>query len=371
VIYQFSHEQQQLRQTVRRFMDDTSSEREVRRLMATDQGYDQAVWNQMACELGLLALAIPEQYGGAGGTAVDLLVTLEEMGRSLFCGPYLSTAVSAVSLLLASGDPAAQARYLPEIANGSIVATVAIAEAPGRWDEAGVELRATRSAGGWHLHGQKSYVLDGHIADLILVAGRTPLGISLFAVDRDTRGLSTETLATMDLTRKQAKLTFSSTPCRLLGTEGGAWPAIARALDLTIVGQAAEQVGGAQRVLEMAVEFAKNRIQFGRPIGSFQAIQHKCVDMLIRLELARSAAYWATWAAAEARDDFALAVSVAKAHCSESFSFVASENIQIHGGIGFTWEHSAHLYFKRAKSSELLFGDQLYHRALIADLLAI
>ena len=215
------------------------------------------------------------------------------------------------------------------------------------------------------------FVLDGHVADLVLVVGRTPKGFSLFGVKGDAEGLTRTPLPTMDQTRKQARLEFAGTPAWLIGTEGGAEAGLSKTLDLAAVALAAEQVGGAQRCLDSSVEYAKTRIQFGRPIGSFQAIKHKCADMLLEVESAKSAAYYAGWAAAEDSDELPVVASLAKSYCSEAYFHAAAENIQIHGGIGFTWEHDAHLYFKRAKSSELLFGDPAYHRELLAQRIGI
>jgi len=372
VNFAFSDEQEELRRAVRRFCEDKSPEREVRRLMETTEGYDTAVWEQMASQLGLQSIAIPEGHGGSGYSYVELIVIFEEMGRALLCAPYFASVALAANLLAASGDEAAQKDYLPGIAAGATIATVALAEASGRWDGAGVNLAATGSGDSWTLTGEKLYVLDGHTAGLILVAGRSDAGVSVFAVERGAPGFVSEPLATMDQTRKQARLSFEATPARLIGAEGGGWPAISRMLDLAAVALAAEQVGGAQKVLEMAVDYAKARVQFGRPIGSFQAIKHKCADMLLQVESAKSAAYYAGWAAAESfsnPDDGELPImaSLAKSYCSEAYFHAAAENIQIHGGIGFTWEHPAHLYFKRAKSSELLFGDPSYHRELLAQ----
>jgi alkylation response protein AidB-like acyl-CoA dehydrogenase len=215
------------------------------------------------------------------------------------------------------------------------------------------------------------FVIDGNNANLVLVAGRTDKGVSLFAVEGGAAGMTATPLATMDQTRKQARLEFTSTPARLVGEEGAAAPVLSRTLDLAAVALAAEQVGGAQRCLDMAVEYAKTRIQFGRPIGSFQAIKHKCADMLLEVESAKSAAYYAGWAAAEDSEELPVVASLAKSYCSEAYFHAAAENIQIHGGIGFTWEHDAHLYFKRAKSSELMLGDPSYHRELLAQRIGI
>lgn len=366
-----SDEHESLRKTVRRFLDDKSREPEVRRLMETDAGYDEAVWEQMAQELGLQALVIPECYGGSGFGYLELVLVLEEMGRVLLCAPYFSTVALAVNLLLAVGDEEASARHLPGIAAGKTVATVALVEKSGRWDSDGVTLQASQVGSTWVLTGEKVYVLDGAVAGLVLVVARAPGGISIFAVERGADGFTSEALSTMDLTRKQARLRFSATPASLVGVEGQGWAAVSTMLDLAAVALAAEQVGGAQRVLDMAVQYAKIRVQFGRPIGSFQAIKHKCADMLVEVESARSAAHYAARAAADDQTQLPVMASLAKAYCSEAYFHGAAENIQIHGGIGFTWEHPAHLYFKRAKSSELLLGDPFHHRELLAQRLGI
>jgi alkylation response protein AidB-like acyl-CoA dehydrogenase len=371
--FAFSEEQEELRQAVRRFLADKSPEAEVRRLMATAEGYDPAVWRQMAEQLGLQSLAIPEEYGGAGFGFVELVVVLEEMGAALLCSPFFSSAVLAASALLTSDDEKAKVRWLPGIASGETIATLALTEDSGRWDLDSVQLAASVGAAGagWTLDGHKSFVLDGHVATLVLVAAQTEEGLGLFAVAGDASGLVKSPLATMDQTRKQARLEFSGTPAELIGPAGLAAAGITKTLQLAAVALAAEQVGGAQHCLDSSVEYAKTRIQFGRPIGSFQAIKHKCADLLLEVESARSAAYYAGWAAAEDSDELPLVASLAKSYCSEAYFHAAAENIQIHGGIGFTWEHDAHLYFKRAKSSELLFGDPAYHRELLAQRIGI
>jgi len=369
--FAFSEEQEELRSAVRRFLQEKSPETEVRRLMETEDGYDPAVWSQMADQLGLQSLTIPEEYGGSGFSYVELIVILEEMGSALLCAPYFSTVALAANALLTSGDETAKKELLPGLASGETIGTLAITEDNGRWDFEGIATQATESKGVWTLDGHKSYVLDGHLANLILVAARTPAGLSLFAVEGDAAGLTKTSLPTMDQTRKQARLVFESTPARLVGTDGGAADGLTKTLDLAAVALAAEQVGGAQHCLDSSVDYAKNRIQFGRPIGSFQAIKHKCADMLLEVESAKSAAYYAGWAAAEDSDELPVVASLAKSYCSEAYFHAAAENIQIHGGIGFTWEHDAHLYFKRAKSSELLFGDPAYHRELLAQRIGI
>jgi len=369
--FAFSEEQEELRKTVRSFLESKSPESEVRRLMDTEDGYDPAVWSQMGEQMGLQGLAIPEEFGGSGYSFVELGVVLEEMGRALLCAPYFSTVVLAANTLLQSGDDAAKKDFLPGIAAGETIATLAYTEPSGKWDESGVTMEATQQGEGWVLNGTKMFVIDGHTADLVIVAARTPAGVSLFTVVGDAPGLTRTALSTMDQTRKQARLELADTPARLIGTDGQGWTVLGTVLDLAAVALSAEEVGGAQKVLEMAVEYAKVRVQFGRPIGSFQAIKHKCADMLLEVESAKSAAYYGMWCAAEMNDELPSVASLAKAYCSEAYFHAAAENIQIHGGIGFTWEHPAHLYFKRAKSSELMFGDPTYHRELLAQRIGI
>jgi alkylation response protein AidB-like acyl-CoA dehydrogenase len=369
--FAFTDEQEELRKTVRSFLENKSSEEAVREQMETDNGFDTAVWSQMGEQMGLQGLSIPEEFGGSGYGFVELGIVLEEMGRALLCAPFFSTAVLAANTLLQSGDDAAKQKYLPGIASGETVATLAYVEPSGKWDESGITMQATKSDGGYTLSGTKSFVLDGHTAGLIIVAAKTDSGTSLFAVDGDNSGLTKTNLSTMDQTRKQAKLDFDNTPAELIGDEGKGWATLETVLDLAAVALAAEQVGGAQKVLEMAVDYAKVRVQFGRPIGSFQAIKHKCADMLLEVESAKSAAYYGMWCASEMNDELPSTASLAKAYCSEAYFHAAAENIQIHGGIGFTWEHPAHLYFKRAKSSELLFGDPTYHREQLAQRIGI
>jgi len=371
VNFAFNDEQEELRKTVRQFLEAKSSEAAVREQMDTEAGFDAAVWSQMGEQMGLQGLIVPEEFGGSGYGYIELIVVLEEMGRALLCAPFFSTVVLAANTLIHGGDDAAKAAYLPGIAAGETIATLAFTEENGRWDEAGITATATKDGDSWKINGTKMYVLDGHSANLLIVAARSDAGVSLFAVDGAASGLTRTALATMDQTRKQAKVDFADTPATLIGTDGGGWAVLERVLDLAAVGLAAEQVGGAQFVLEMAVQYAKDRVQFGRPIGSFQAIKHKCADMLLEVESAKSAAYYAGWAASELNDELPSVASLAKAYCSEAYFHATAENIQIHGGIGFTWEHPAHLYFKRAKSSELLFGDPTYHRELLAQRIGI
>ncbi len=374
--FAFSEEQEQLREAVRKFLEAKSPESEVRRLMETTEGYDPAVWKQMANELGLQSLHIPEAYGGQGFTFVELGMVLEEQGRALLCAPYFSTVVLAANAILNAGSEDEKGALLPGIASGETIATLAFTEPNGKWDADGITMEATQSGDGFTLNGTKMFVLDGHTADLIVVVARTAGssgedGISFFTVAGDASGLTRTALATMDQTRKQAKLEFSNVSAAKLGETGAGWAALSKTLDQAAVGLSNEMVGGAQFVLEASVQYAKDRVQFGRPIGSFQAIKHKCADMLLEVESAKSAAYYSAWAAAEDNDELPVVASLAKAYCSDAYFHAAAENIQIHGGIGFTWEHNAHLYFKRAKSSEILLGDATYHRELLAQRIGI
>src|SRR5262245_25637446 len=367
--FAFSDEQQELRRGVRRFLEDKSPSSQVRRLMATDEGYERAVWSQMAQQLGLQGLTIPEEHGGSGGGSVEQLIVLEEMGRVLLCAPYFATAVLAVNALQVSGDAAAQRELLPGMAAGTTIATLAVPEDDGSWSTERLQTRARRSGDTYLLDGSKSFVLDGAIADVVLVVAQTDAGPTLFAVDGHAPQLSRRPLETIDMTRKQASLVFDGVPARLVGTAGAAGHIVESTVQRSIVALAAEQVGGAQRCLEMSVEYAKLRVQFGRPIGSFQAIKHKCADMLLEVESAKSAAYYAAWAAADGSTELPLVASLAKAYCSEAYFHVAAENIQVHGGIGFTWEHDAHLFYRRAKSSEVMFGSPTHHREIAATYL--
>ena len=370
----FTEEQDELRKVVRSFLAKHSDEANVRRLAADPQGHDPVVWRRMAGELGLQGLAVPEEYGGSGFGHVDLGIVFEETGRALLGGPYFATVALAAEALLRCADEQARHDLLPGIASGETVATLALTEDSGRWDEQGVRLTAAHDeTGGWRLTGVKTYVPDGHLADLLLVAARTPGGVSLLAVETsDAPGLTRTPLPTLDQTRKQARLEFTDTPARLLGPEGAAWPALERTLATAAVLLSAEQVGGAAAALDAAVAYAKIREQYGRPIGSFQGIKHKCADMLMEIESARSAAYGGLWALDGGDEtEIAMAAALAQAVCSEAFTKVAADNIQVHGGIGFTWEHPAHLYFKRAKSSEVLLGTPSYHRELLAARLGI
>ena len=365
-----SAEQEEWRKTVRAFFEQKSPEAEVRRLMETPEGYDPAVWSQMSDQLGIQGLAIAEEYGGAGYSFVELAIVLEEAGRRLLCAPLLSSVLARTTLLL-SGDEQAKKDLLPGIAAGTTIATLALTEPSGRWDQAGVAASAEVAGDSWSVSGTKKYVLDGHIASLILVAARTPRGLSIFAVDGEAPGLERTLLKTLDRTRKLASLEFSNTPARLVGEEGGGWAVLEQVMRVASVALANEQVGVAEFAMEMAVQYAKDRIAFGRPIGSFQAIKHKCADLLVSVESAKSAAHVAAHAVATNSPELVEIAEIAASFCSEACLLAGHENIQIHGGIAYTWEYPAHLYYKRAKSSELLFGDTMQHRELLAQAIGL
>jgi alkylation response protein AidB-like acyl-CoA dehydrogenase len=370
VNFTFSHEQDELQATIRRFCEQKSPSAEVRRLMETPEGYDEAVWKQMAQELGLQGIAIPEEYGGQGFSFIELGIVMEELGRSLLCAPFFSTVCLGAQSILNAGTDEQRGRMLPAIANGERLVALAHAEPNGRWDAAGIATTATPDGDHFRLNGTKSYVVDGSIAHTLIVAARVGgEQIGLFVVEADADGVAREALPTMDMTRKQSRVTFQDVHGVRLGDAGVG--ALDKTLHQAAVCLSAESTGGAQRALDMAVDYAKVRVQFGRPIGQFQAIKHKCADMLLAVESARTAAYHAMWVAAADDDELPVAASMAKAFCTEAYFKVASDNIQVHGGIGFTWEHDAHLYYKRAKTSELLLGDPVYHRERIADILGI
>ncbi len=365
--FAFSEEQDALRATVRRFCDERSPSAEVRRLMDTTEGFDPDVWKQLATELGLTGIHIPEELGGSGFTFVELGIVLEEMGRALLCAPFFSSICLGANAILNAGTDAQRKELLPGIASGEVRATLAFTEPPGDWTLDGITLQAS----GGKLTGTKTYVLDGHTADLIVVAARDSSGISFFTVAGDAAGLTRTPLGTLDMTRKQAELVFDGVEATPLGAPGAGTDALRKTLEQAAVCLASECVGGSEKTMDMAVQYAKDRYQFGRPIGSFQSIKHKCADMLLRLESAKSATYYAAWAAAEDNEELGVAASLAKAYSTESYFTNSRENIQVHGGIGFTYEHDAHLYYRRAKTAELFLGDPTYHRELIATKLGI
>jgi len=368
MLFEFSDEHGELRRTVRNFLEKESDENRVRELMASEQGHDLTCWGRMAEELGIVGLIVAERHGGAGFGMVELAIVAEEMGRVLLCAPFLASAVLASSALELAADEAAQNEILPKLAAGKAIGTLAFSEAASPWDLSGIAMAAESSGGKFRLSGEKIYVLDGHTANEILVAARIDGELALFRVAADASGLVRALQPPLDPTRKLAALRFERTPATRISV-GDVSDRLERALERAIVALAAEQVGGAQRVLETATDFAKTRFQFGRPIGSFQVIKHQCADMLVEVELARSAVYNAAFASEEDPESASIAAQMAKSYCSDAYLHVANRNIQIHGGMGFTWEHSAHLYFKRAKASELLFGTPSFHRERMATAL--
>ena len=357
----FSDEHEALRSMVREFCADRSAEADVRRVMAMSEGFDAQVWQALA-DLGLTGLAIPENYGGAGFGPIEVGIVMDEAGAALLCAPYLSSVVLGAGALLAAGDPAANERYLPQLAAGSLRATFALPEN----DSAASGIDAAETTAGWRLTGEAHHVLDAATAGLLLLVADSPAGPSLFAVEAGAPGVEAAAAQSMDATRRQARLRLADAPAHLVGAVGAAGDVVAAVRGSALALLAAEQVGGAQRALDMAVQYAQLRVQFGRPIGSFQAIKHKCADMLVRVESARSAAYHALWSAADDRPDRSRAAAVAAAYCAQAFYHCAEENILIHGGVGYTWEHPAHLYYKRAVADRVLFGDRAHEREQIA-----
>jgi alkylation response protein AidB-like acyl-CoA dehydrogenase len=351
----------------------------VRELTTSEHGHSQELWAQMA-ELGWVGLVFPEEYGGDGAEFTDLVVLLEEMGRALVPGAFFSSILLGGSALLEAANEEQKERWLAPLAAGQLKATLALTEMGEESGPEGVALKAEQSAAGFLLDGTKLFVPDAQVADLIICAARTSRssnpadGITLLAVDRASEGIKITPLKTMDATRRLYEVSFSRVcvPAdRVLGTVGEAWPVIQKVINRAAIGLSAEMVGGAQRVLDLCVEYAKTRVQFGRPIGSFQAIQHRCAEMLLLTESARSAVYAAACAVSENSQELPLLASIAKAYTSDAYSWAAGEGIQLHGGMGYTWECDLHLYFKRAKADEVTFGDATYHRARIADLIGL
>lgn len=357
--------------SLRRFYGDTSPEPAVRRLMDTDLGYDPGVWKRMATELDLPGIALPQEAGGSEAGQRMLTLVFEEQGRALFGGPYLSTVGLAGTLLAACPSGAGRSESLAGIVSGTLLAAVAHAERGDARGPGDIAATAQPSDEGWTLSGTKPHVLDAACADLLLVTAGTPDGPGVFAVERLAPGVSVSPAPTIDLTRRYAHVTLSGAPGRALALGEQAWAAVRRTLDVGGICLAAEQVGGAQRLLELTTEYARLRTQFGRVIGSFQAIKHQCVDMLVAVEGARAALYEASWAADDPGPATALtrAAALAQAAASQVYCDAARTAVQVHGGIGFTWEHPAHLYYRRAHASRLFLGDERYHHRVLAQLL--
>jgi alkylation response protein AidB-like acyl-CoA dehydrogenase len=370
--FAFSEEQEMLRRSARDFLAKECSSKVVRKLMESPDTYDEGLWQKVA-GLGWTALGIPEEYGGVG-TFLDLVVVLEEAGRALMPGPFFATMGLAVPAIIEAGSEAQKKEALGAIAQGSARATLAFTEPSGRWDAGSVTLTAKPSGGGWQLDGVKQFVPDAEAADYIVVAARTrgegEDGISLFLVKGRPKGMTVTPLKTLDQTRRWNEVRFDGVKLEagsLMGAADKAWPHLKRALEWATAALCAEMVGGTQKVLETSTDYAKTRHQFGKPIGIYQAVSHKLADMLVLSESGRSATYYAAWAVDADAPDRSLAASMAKAYVSDAYRKVAGDGIQVHGGIGFTWEHDMHLYFKRAKSSEVTLGDATYHRELVAQ----
>ena len=365
--FSFSAEQEEFRTTLRRALEARSPTKEVRRLMATEAGFEREGWQKLNQELGLTGIHIPEAYGGQGFGFGELGIVLEEMGRNLLCAPYFSTAALAATAILNAGTEEQKKALLPGLADGTVTAALAFAEETGGSDAASIAMTASPSGATWRLDGAKSFVLDGHTADLIVVLARRPgtqgeEGLSFFTVEGNAAGLERRRLKTMDETRKLARLQFKSVEARLLGDAEKAAAPFARTMQQVLICLANEMVGGADRLREDALAYVKMRMQFGRSIASFQTTKNKAADMLVDVELAKSAAYYAAAALDEGDNDMPALASLAKAQASEAYLQTAIHAVQMHGGIGFTWDNDTHLWFKRAKSSEILFGDANEHR---------
>ena len=377
--FSFSEEQQMIRATAEAFLAEKSTSAAVRRAMVTERGYDPQLWQSICEQMYWQAMTIPEAHGGLGLGYVELVATLEQMGRYLLCAPFYASVCLATNALLVAASEEQKARHLPQLAAGT-TGTLAYTGASGRWDCSAVEALARPEGDNYRISGRFRYVPDGHTAGLLVVAARSEgsagdAGISLFVLPAQTPGVSRQCLPTMDQTRKQAQLQFEDVLVpgdNLLGEFGQGGPALAKIIDLATVAIAADQVGGAQQALDSTVDYLKERVQFGRVIASYQALKHKAADMMVKAEAARSAVYYAACIADEALagnplgDELAEAASIAKAYCSDAYFFNAGCGIQLHGGVGFTAEYDIQLYFKRAKSTETFLGNGAWHRERLA-----
>ncbi|MGU3498755.1 acyl-CoA dehydrogenase family protein [Mycobacterium sp. C31M] len=365
--FAFTPEQQELRTAVRGFCADHSDEATVRKLMESRPAFDQKAWARLGSELGVLGLGVPEELEGSGGGLIDAAIVVEELGAALFCGPVFGTLALSIPALVAAPDTAVRTETLGLLVAGTRTAAFAVPEQAGRFAAEAVTVQATGSGETWTLSGTAERVVDADAADILLVAATGPDGTALFVVDTTDSGVQRTVLSTMDLTRPQATVEFVDAPAALLAGPAQAPEVCQHAMHVGSVLLAAEQVGGAQHLLDLSVSYAKERLQFGRPIGSFQAVKHRIADMLVEQEHSRSAAYYGAWALEDNSDDPALAASIAQATCSAAFTRIATDTVQVHGGIGFTWEHQAHLYFKRAFTDAALLGSAEEHRDRIAE----
>ena len=374
--FAFSEEQEEFRETLRRFFEEKCPTTEVFRQIDAQSGHDPGLWKQMGQELGLQGVHLPEAHGGQGFGFLELGIVCEEMGRALVPSPFFSSACLAANAILAAGSEAERGRWLPELASGETVGTLALLDTSDEWSPAGVSLELARDGDAVVLEGRKRLVTDGAAAGLIVVAARQPGtsgddGVTLAVLRPDAAGVATKKLDSLDPTRRLADLEFDGARAELLGPEGAAARALHATLDRARVCLALDSTGGAQRCLDSAVEYVKQRFQFGRAIGSFQAIKHRCAELLLEVESARSAAYWASWVASEDTDELELAASVAKSFCDDTYTRAAEDNVHLHGGIGVTWEADPHLYYKRARANETLLGTPTWQRTRIAALQGI
>lgn len=354
-------QQQQLRNALVRLLSDRSSESDVRKTMDTETGYDPAVW-QLLSEMGIVGLLIDEQFGGFGAGPVEIEGVMEEVGAALLCSPLLASAVLSASVLGACGDTPAQNRLLPDMAKGKTIAAIALTGTGGTWTPEGVDVRAEQEGTDWLLDGTSSFVIHGQNADVLLVVAQTEQGHAVFEVDPSVKGVTMAPLPTFDHTLRLAQMEFASAKGQLIGDPAEGWSAVEQALNITRVALAGEQAGGTRKVLEMTVEYAKNRIQFGRAIGSFQAIKHMAADLLLDSESATSAARHAAQSLDAGAPNCDESISLAAFTCADAFTKTTADSIQMHGGIGFTWEHPAHLYLRRARADAQLFGTPAFYR---------
>jgi alkylation response protein AidB-like acyl-CoA dehydrogenase len=367
--FDFTHEQAMLRDLAREFFSRESTPQVVRRLMEDTVGYSEQTWQQMS-EMGLQGLGIPAEYGGQELGMVEQALVLEEIGRAAYAGPYFPSAVLASSAIMASRDAAQMARWLPDLASGAKKATMALLEDVVAWQPSAIKLSARRDGDDFVMNGTKRFVPWAHVADFILVVARTSEGnggdgTTVFLISSASAGVTQTPNVEMDHTSKTSTLQLQDVRVgadSVVGKVDHGWEVIAPVLQRAAVGAAAEMLGAARRCMEMSVEYAKVRQQFGQPIGTFQAIKHACAEMLLEVENAHAATYYAAWAQDAGVPDAALAASVAKAYLNEASRKVCGSAIQVHGGIGFTWEYDLHLYFKRAKHLEALYGDADFHR---------
>lgn len=366
----FDEEQAALAASVRDVIEARYGIPYVRRMLDDPRGFSPEFWSE-AARLGWLGLLAEERFGGIGRGPIEMVAVQQELGRGVLPGPFLASAILATTALQRFGSEDQKERWLPALVGGTAIATVAFQEASGSWDESGIVLTAVRSPNGtFHLTGEKRFVLDAHAADLVVVPARAPEGVTLFLIDGSCPGVTIQPMKTIDATRRLSTVTLDGVEAgvdRVLGGVGAGWGPLQAIADVGRVALCADMVGGAERALEMCTDYARTREQFGRPIGSFQAIQHKCADMLVRVEGARAMTFAAATSLAHDDEDAASDASIAKSWCGEAYRSVTTEGVQIHGGLGFTWELDMHLFYKRAKSSETLLGDARFHRARLAD----